>query len=235
MTQSNLAKQAQEMAEFLQSWMKDLPAVSIQGICTPPEKTMILSVDLIKGFCTTGPLSGPRVAGIVPGVADLFAKAFDAGVRSFVLIQDTHSPNAVEFNTWPAHCVKGTEESETVDELKALPFFDRISVIHKNSIDSFEYTSLDLWVTQNPQAANFIVVGDCTDLCVYQLALRLRTKADARNLTRRVIIPADQVQTYDYPMTAAQSAGALPHPGDFLHALFLYHMALNGVEIVRVK
>lgn len=235
MTESNLALQAQEMAGFLQSWMKELPKVTIQEICTPPEKTMILSVDLVKGFCDQGPLSGPRAAGIVPNVKELFAGAYDTGVRSFVLIQDTHSANAVEFNTWPVHCVKGTEESETVDGLKELPFFDRVSIIHKNSIDSFEYTSLDLWVAQNPQAVNFIVTGDCTDLCVYQLAMRLRTKADARNLIRRVIVPADQVQTYDLSVTAAQEAGILPHPGDLLHAFFLYHMALNGVEIVRVK
>jgi hypothetical protein len=31
---------------------------------------------------------------------------------------------------------------------------------------------------------------------------------------------------------AAQSLGSLPHPGDLLHLVFLYHMALNGVEIV---
>ena len=31
----------------------------------------------------------------------------------------------------------------------------------------------------------------------------------------------------------AQSVGALPHPGDLTHAMFLHHMALNGVEIIR--
>jgi hypothetical protein len=25
----------------------------------------------------------------------------------------------------------------------------------------------------------------------------------------------------------------MPHPGDLMHAFFLYHMALNGVEVVR--
>jgi hypothetical protein len=25
----------------------------------------------------------------------------------------------------------------------------------------------------------------------------------------------------------------MPHPGDFFHRVFLYHLALNGVEVVR--
>jgi hypothetical protein len=31
----------------------------------------------------------------------------------------------------------------------------------------------------------------------------------------------------------ARRLGGLPHAGDLLHLIFLYHMALNGIEIVR--
>jgi hypothetical protein len=41
------------------------------------------------------------------------------------------------------------------------------------------------------------------------------------------------VQTYDLPVDAAKSLGIPPHPGDLLHAVFLYHLALNGVEVVQ--
>jgi hypothetical protein len=64
------------------------------------------------------------------------------------------------------------------------------------------------------------------------MAMHLRLDADARQLKRRVIIPADCVQTYDFPTAAAIQAGAKPHPGDILHEFFLYHLALNGVEVV---
>lgn len=235
MTASSITLQSSEFATYLQSWFEGLEVLSLRNLCSKPEQAAVLSVDLIKGFCNSGSLSSPRSAGIVPGVAELFRQAYAAGVRSFALLQDAHSSNAVEFQTWPSHCVRGSEESETVDELRSLPFFNEISILHKNSIDSFEYTSLDLWVSQIPQVMNYIVVGDCTDLCVYQLAMRLRTKADARNLSRRVIVPADLVQTYDFPVSAAKAAGAMPHPGDLMHAFFLYHMALNGVEVVRLN
>ena len=40
-----------------------------------------------------------------------------------------------------------------------------------------------------------------------------------------------RVDTYDLPVETALKAGALPHDAELLHAVFLYHMNLNGVEI----
>ena len=78
-----------------------------------------------------------------------------------------------------------------------------------------------------------IVVGNCTDLCVYQLAMHLKLAANAQNNSLRVIVPANAVQTYDTPLETAKEIGALPHDGDVMHLLFLYHMRLNGIEVVR--
>jgi len=61
----------------------------------------------------------------------------------------------------------------------------------------------------------------------------LRLRANARNIKRRVIVPANAVNTYDLPISTAKQLGTLPHNGDFLHALFLYMMALNKIEVVR--
>jgi len=61
----------------------------------------------------------------------------------------------------------------------------------------------------------------------------LRLRANARGDRLRVIVPGDCVQTYDLPVAVATGIGALPHPGDLLHDLFLYHLALNGVEVCR--
>ncbi len=150
-----------------------------------------------------------------------------------MLPQDTHEPDAIEFNQWPPHCVRGTEESETVQELKDLPFFSSVQVIEKNSINSGLNAGVEAWLAENPDLDTFIVVGDCTDLCTYQLAMYLRVRANEMQLHQRVIVPANAVDTYDLPIEAARSVGAMPHPGDLMHALFLYHMALNGVEVVK--
>jgi len=187
---------------------------------------------VINGFCYEGPLASPRVASIVEPIAGLFQTGYDAGIRNFILTQDTHPDDAVEFASYPPHCVRGTSESETVAAFKNLPFFDLFQVMPKNSINSALNTDLEAWLDAQPQVDTFIAVGDCTDLCTYQLAMHLKLRANAQNQKSRVILPVDCVDTYDLPVEVAQQIGAVPHDGDLLHYIFLYHMMLNGVEVV---
>jgi len=106
-------------------------------------------------------------------------------------------------------------------------------VIEKNSISSDIDTELDAWLDDHPEVTTFVVVGDCTDICVYQLAMYLRIRANVLNLRdTRVIVPLDGVETFDIPVDVAQEIGAMPHHGDLTHLIFLYSMAQNGIEIV---
>lgn len=219
--------------QYLSSWLDNLPSLSVLDVFKDPGSCAVLSVDVINGFCSQGPLASPRVARIVGPVVALFQAAWDQGVRNFVLAQDTHDPQAVEFESWPDHCVRGTQESEAVDALKALPFYSQISTIPKNSIHAAMNTALPAWMEERPNLETFVVVGDCTDLCTYQLAMHLRLYANAHQCRRRVIVPADCVDTYDLPLEIALKSGSIPHPAEILHPLFLQHMALNGVEVVK--
>jgi nicotinamidase-related amidase len=218
--------------EYLADFRTGLSALPLDAIIKDPQKAAIVSVDVINGFCHQGPLASPRVKEIIAPIVTLFKKAWGRGVRHILLTQDTHEPEAVEFGQFPPHCVRGTAEAETVPEFKALPFFDQMIVMEKNSIHSGLDTELDQWIAAHPEVDTFIVVGDCTDLCTYQLVMHLRLDANARQLLRRVVLPADCVDTYDMPVDLAKQVGAMPHDGNLLHVLFLYHMALNGVEVV---
>lgn len=221
----------EEFLQFVEKWVQDLPSADLAQILAQPEKVALISVDLLNGFCHFGPLSSPRIEGILPAVADLFTRSWELGLRNFVLTQDSHEEQAVEFGSWPPHCIRGTAEAETVSALKELPFSDQFVVIEKNSTSSIYGTVFEDWANQHPEVDTFILVGDCTDLCIYQMAMTLRLSANAGQLQRRVIVPAECVQTYHYSVEAAAQYGGFPHDGDFLHDLFLYHMALNGVEI----
>lgn len=218
---------------WLAGWEAGLKSVRLSDlVAAEPAHLVIMCTDLVVGFCYEGLLSSPRVARIVPPNVALFQKAYAAGVRHFVLTQDAHSPDAIEFGSYAPHCVAGSREAETVPELLALPFADRFTVIPKDSIDSFISTSLDDWLEAHPEVNTFIVTGDCTDICVYQLAVHLRTRANALTLQQRVVLPVNCVDTYDLSVEKAQSLGILPHDGDLLQVVFLYSMALNGVEVV---
>ena len=229
----SLLERSRPFVEFLDEWTQALPSVELKSVIQQPERSAIISVDIINGFCTIGPLASPRVEAIIAPITHLFRQAWELGVRHIVLSQDTHEPDAVEFDAWPRHCVRGTPEAETVAAFKALPFFDRMVVLEKNSISTGLNAGFTEWVAAHPQVDTFIVVGDCTDLCVYQLAMHLRLDANARQLHRRVIVPAGAVDTYDRSVETAQKEGGLPHAADLHHAFFLYHMALNGIEVVK--
>jgi len=222
-----------EFLAYLHKWVNELPTLNGEQLFAQAHQTAIISVDVINGFCKFGALASPRVAAIIPPIVELFRKAWHAGCRNILLTQDTHEPDAVEFGAFPPHCVRGTDEAQTVDEIKALPFFDQVDLIEKNSIDSGADTGLDAWIAARPDLNTFVVVGDCTDLCTYQLAMHLRLFANATQQAWRVIVPQNCVDTYDTPLDVAQEIGAFAHPGDFFQHTFLYHMALNGIEVVK--
>ena len=225
-------KTDKEFLDYLDQWLADLPAISQDEVFSSPSQSAILSVDITNGFCKAGSLASPRVAAIIPPIVDLLQRGWNAGLRSMALIQDCHTPDALEFEAYAQHAICGSEEADTVEEIKALPFFPELKLITKNSIDSQQNTLLDSWIAERPEVSTFVVVGDCTDICTYLLAIHLRAKANAYHLPWRVIVPEDCVATYDLPLALAKQIGATPHPGDLLHKVFLYHMALNGVEVV---
>ncbi len=231
MISTPLALRSQSFLNFLDTWQAGLAPLPLAALTQQPAHTAILSVDVIKGFCTIGPLASPRVAAMVAPIVRLLQAAWSGGLRNIILLQDTHEPDAVEFSAWPPHCVRGTAEAEAAAEIEALPFFAQLAQFPKNSISSGLNTGLTAWLNANPAVHTFVVVGDCTDLCTYQLAMHLRLDANARQLVRRVIVPADCVETYDRPVAVAAQQGGLPHDADLLHAVFLYHLALNGVEV----
>lgn len=233
MTYKDLVASATPFLEWIVDWQAGLPMFDLAAEVNDPNAAAVLSVDLIKGFCYEGPLSSPRVASIVPPIAWLFERAHEIGIRNFILLQDAHHDGAVEFTSYAPHCVSGSQESETVPELMKLPFAADYAVFRKNSISSDINTQLPTWLEAHPEVTDFVVVGDCTDLCTYQLAMYLRLRANAlQRASDRVILPVDCVNTYDLPIDAASQLGAFPHHGDLLHLVYLYSMALNGVHTV---
>ncbi len=71
---------------------------------------------------------------------------------------------------------------------------------------------------------NFIVVGCCTDICVYQFVLTLKAYFNQNNLDKNIIVPMNLVETYDIDNV---------HCGDLLNTVFLNSMIQNGIKIVK--
>jgi nicotinamidase-related amidase len=191
----------------------------------------IVVVDLLEGFCREGPLASEHVRRLIEPIRSFLSMAHGAGVSKFFFPCDSHPPDSPEFSSFPPHCIEGSRQAEIVSELARLEFSESFVKLNKQSISSLIGTDLPQQL-QDLEVKTIICVGDCTDLCLYHLAIGLRFWANAEKRDWRIVVPQDLVATYDLPVAAALEVGAMPHPADLLSDVFLYHLELNGVEVV---
>lgn len=148
---------------------------------------VILVVDMVRGFCEEGHnlYVGPSIREMIPRVQALLREEREKGSH-IIFVCDTHDPHDMEFEVFPVHCVRGTEEPEVIPELRE--FADEI--IPKRRYSAFFDTDLEERLA-DLAPDKVIVVGDCTNVCV------LYTVADARNRDYAVEVPSDCVTSFD--------------------------------------
>jgi nicotinamidase-related amidase len=162
---------------------------------------------VLNGFCKTGNLASSRCRAAIPRIKAVIEERLKAGDQ-LIFLADTHDEDDREFEVFPVHCVRGTEEAEVVDELQ--PLLARGLLIRKRRYSGFFETDLEARLSAlRPDRVT--VVGVCTDICV------LHTVADLRNRDYPVTVPAGAVDTFDSP----------GHPGDEIQRFALSH--LSGV------
>ena len=167
---------------------------------------VVLVVDMVRGFLEPGHnlYCGDEARTIIPNVQTLLEREKAAG-SAILFISDHHDPDDLEFQIFPVHCVKGTEEPNVIPELEA--FVTDTNVIPKNRYSGFFNTDLAQRLKRlNPE--KIIVCGVCTDICV------LHTSADARNRDYAVEVPTDCVASFN----ADAHAWALSHIQNILGA-----------------
>ncbi len=147
----------------------------------------LLVVDMLKGFLEEGHnlYCGSEARAIIPNVRRVIEQEQAGGSKVF-FICDTHDPDDLEFQMFPVHCVRGTEETEIIPELAAYEG-ERIP---KRRYSAFYDTDLDQRLAAL-KPDKITVCGVCTDICV------MHTTADARNRDYRVEVPVDCVASFD--------------------------------------
>jgi nicotinamidase-related amidase len=183
-------------------------------------RTVLVNVDVIKGFCKFGALYSPRNEEIIMPVVKI-----NQVMKDFtkIFFRDKHSDGSLEFNSYPRHCTD-ERESEIVDELKV--FLEASALIFdKNSTNGFFSPAFEVWFKNHPQIDTFVVVGDCTDICVMTFALSLKTYCNEYNKNVNIIVPIDAVETFDLDVTN--------HYAELNNLFALYNLQMNGIKLVR--
>ncbi len=184
------------------------------------DKSVLIHVDIIEGFINFGALHSKPAQGILPFVAELNEKM--KGAKKIFVI-DRHPEGAVEFQSYPAHCIEKSGEDELVEELA--PFQDEGLIISKNSTNLFHAPAFQKFLQDNPEIENFIFVGLVSDICILQATLSLRSYFNEHNQRRRLLVLLEGIDTF--------GLGATNHPRG-LHNLFsLYNMKMNGIELYK--
>ncbi len=167
---------------------------------------VVLVVDMVRGFLEQGYnlYCGDGAREIIPNVRELLARETEAGSQ-VLFISDHHDPDDLEFQIFPVHCVKGTEEPDVIPELAQ--FVTASNVVPKNRYSGFYNTDLEARLARL-KPDKLVVCGVCTDICV------LHTTSDARNRDYPVEVPAKCVASFDHDA----HGWALLHLGKILGA-----------------
>lgn len=175
-------------------------------------RTCVVVIDMTDGFCKKGALYSPRVAKLI-GPIEMALEFLPKANKTFLV--DLHNRDSLEFKTFPMHC-HTKEESAIVAELVRFPN----QVIPKNSTNGiFAYISK----VDTRDYDNFLIMGDCTDICILQFALSLKAYLNERGQRANVITFTEYTDTFDMDLHNPQLAN-----------LFAYkNMEQSGISVFK--
>ncbi|WP_296644840.1 isochorismatase family cysteine hydrolase [Romboutsia sp. 13368] len=179
-------------------------------------RTELFIVDINNGFAKEGSLYSPRIENLISPIVE-FTKSISKDVKNIIAFTDYHTFDSIELLSYPSHCIENTVECEIVDELKNI---ENLKIIKKNSTNGF--FALEDINFENTD--NIIIVGDCTDICIYQLSITLKSYFNQHNINKNIIVPINLVDTYHTDNV---------HPADLLNIVFFNSMIQNGIEVVK--
>ncbi|UUD35737.1 cysteine hydrolase [Mycoplasmopsis caviae] len=173
-------------------------------------KKLICVIDMLEGFCNSGNLASPLIKKIVPNIKNLLEENKE---QDNLFICDSHNSYDLEMQQYPLHCLKETKEAQVVSELKSYVK----DILTKNSTNAFHNFDKELINKYD----EFIIVGCCTDICILQFSLSLKTYLNEKNIDKKVTVLKDAVATFDMPGHNAQQ----------FNNFSLMLMSYAGVEI----
>ncbi|WP_058486189.1 cysteine hydrolase family protein [Defluviitalea phaphyphila] len=213
-------KASKTLANILDSF-NDLEVLNVEDLVG---EAALIIIDMNNGFAKKGALYSERVEALIPEVSNI-AHSFNKNKEiPIIIVNENHPKDSMEFKAYPPHCIAGTKEAEIIKELEDI---DNKIVIGKNCtnafvVEEFRETFMKLY---KKGIKKFVIIGDCTDICIYQAAVSMQAYFINNHYDAQVIVPIYAVDTYDID--------EVNHNGDLMNVVFLYSMIGNGVKVVK--
>jgi nicotinamidase-related amidase len=213
---AEILKRTTETFDGILDLIEKLPVVKLRSLQS--ENTAMVIIDMVNGFTKEGSLKSSRIEEIIPEVARL-SRACDSCNIKKLAFSDCHIDESPEFTSYPKHCMQGSFEAEIVEEIKEVGGY---TLLEKNSTNGFLEEKFQVWLKENKNIDTFIIAGDCTDICIEQFSITLKTWFNMQNMKSRVIVPLNTVETYDLGL----------HYGDMMNVFAIFKMLDNGIEVI---
>lgn len=184
-------------------------------------KWLLLNIDMIKGFVEEGALADPSIKRIIPENIRLIEMFLDNKEAAVAFIEDEHTQNSVEFNTFGTHALKGTKEAELTDELKP---YEQDALVYKKNSTNLVFAPHFIEDIEKMTNLKVVVLNGClTEVCVKNGGITLKNLFDQNN--RDIVIMLDEagVDTFNAP----------GHKREEVNESAIEDMRSNGIQIVK--
>ena len=119
------------------------------------------------------------------------------GQINFIL--EGHDKNAIEFKSYPEHCVKGTPEADLIPEFINEQYKPNTNIYYKNCINGMLNLSVQEQIKELKNLKEIIYCGVCADLCVMDFARTNAKYLDQINKQIKLFVVKNTIDTFDAP------------------------------------
>lgn len=179
---------------------------------------VLYNIDMVKGFAKEGKISDKGIMEAVSEQIKLIEK-FRKENQGLGIIKDNHTKYSTELKRFPEHCLKDTEESEIIDELKK---YEKDTLIYlKNSTSAIFAPNMieDLHAMKNLKMV--VGTGCLTHICVPNFLIPLKNFFDEYNRDVAVFAVKDAISNINSDERRYQDEIAY------------YMMQQNGIIVVE--
>ncbi len=185
-------------------------------------KKALYMIDMNNGFVNFGAMANPEYNKLVPEQLKMMEK-FRREDEAVNFILEGHDKDALEFKSYPEHCVLGTPEADLIPEFIKEQGRVNTRTYYKNSINGMLNRNVQDDIKAMKNLREVVFEGVCADLCVMDFARTYARYLDQINHEAKLFVVRNAIDTFDAP----------GHNREEWIDIALKVMAQAGIEVVE--
>lgn len=159
---------------------------------------VLYNIDMNNGFVNFGAMANPSYNELVPEQLKLIEKMRkEEGIVNFIL--EGHAEDALEFQSYPQHCVLGTPEADLIPQLITEQNKPDTYTFYKNCINGMLNLDVQEQIRRLKNLKEVIYNGVCADLCVMDFARTNARFLDQINKETKLFVVKSTIDTFNAP------------------------------------